>query len=93
MKFDERDAGRIYDVLIEECGATAFHREQCVRYLTDEHGSHEFRFQGSLGFGGKVYYNGGRLYVSCYPEDRTPERTAMIRSANARLNEICPPSR
>lgn len=45
----------------------------------------EHRFGGLLGFGGKLHWAHGRLYVSCYQEDRTPERAAMIERANARL--------
>jgi len=32
----------------------------------------EWRFQGSLGFGGKFRYP--RMSVDCYPEDETPAR-------------------
>lgn len=88
------DTDLIYDVLVEECGAHdsgdkrrefAFHFPAC----------REFRFQGALGLGGKVWaehhINVGEISttwkftVTCYSEDGTPERRAMIERANARL--------
>lgn len=36
----------------------------------------EFRFQGTLGFGGKFWSYG--WYVNCYSEDETPARAAVI---------------
>ena len=47
--------------------------------------SREFRFQGGLGFGGKFWRNNGRFYVTCYREDETPERLAMIKATNDAL--------
>ena len=56
-------------------------------------GSYEFRFQGSLGFGGKIYFNPHRgLYVSCYREDETPERNSAIERMNAWLDAEVNPS-
>lgn len=80
------DLEAIYDVLVEECGAHddaghveramfAHHFPECI----------EYRFQGDLGRGGKVWANNGDLYVTCYPEDETSERLTMIEQANARL--------
>lgn len=51
-------------------------------------GHHEWRFCGSLGFGGKFHFDGRRAYVSCYPEDHTPERMDAIASANRELAQI-----
>lgn len=74
----------IYDVLVEECGAwdSPDHREAFAVLFP---GCVEYRFQGSLGFGGKVWANRGSVYVNCYLEDLTPERAEAIRRANARL--------
>jgi hypothetical protein len=47
----------------------------------------EWRFQGSLGFGGKFFRDSNGYRVSCYPEDKTPERNAAISRANSRLQE------
>lgn len=60
----------------------------------------EFRFCGKLGFGGKFHMHPTsfampnartgdyRAYVSCYPEDRTPECEALIEAANERLTKL-----
>ena len=48
----------------------------------------EYRFQGALGFGGKFRNHGYGWRVDCYSEDETPERLAMIESANAALAEL-----
>lgn len=73
---------QVWAVLNEECGAAAtmpheftHHWPKCV----------EYRFQGDLGFGGKVYAQGNRLWVSCYGENRTTARDSMIEKANSRL--------
>jgi hypothetical protein len=48
----------------------------------------EWRFGGQLGFGGKVYLSLSRLYVSCYPEDETPELRDRIAEVNSRLAAV-----
>lgn len=74
----------VYDILVEECGAPD------DRLSRLSFGSNwpcwEYRFQGKLGFGGKVWGNAGApYYVNCYPEDMTDERRVMIDAANKRL--------
>lgn len=83
-------AGKIFDVLIEHCGIRkdwdAEKRRDFVTCLTRARfDSFEYRFIGGLGIGGKVYLTPQRWYVSCYSEDSTPEREAMIKAANAAL--------
>ena len=89
-------AEAIYRVLVDVCAApdegyigTAF-----VRYMTGDGPSlpKEWRFRGSLGFGGKLLLNGNRdgfPHVTCYPEDETPDRAAIMERANKALREIC----
>lgn len=77
----------VADVLMEECGWRADPADR-REFLHHFPGCREFRFIGSLGFGGKVWSDSGRLYVTCYQEDRTPEREAAIKRANARLQAI-----
>jgi hypothetical protein len=74
-------AAAVYRVLVEECDAP-----------TDDmgFGSHwpecrEWRFQGNQGFGGKVWWDGRRAYVTCYQEDDNPQRKAARDAANVRL--------
>lgn len=93
---DAKLATAIYDVLVQECGASPEpdQRDYFVHSLTDaSHPCPEYRFQGKLGFGGKFRNNGNNAdtpYVDCYPEDETPARRAMIDHANARLARLFP---
>lgn len=88
---DAETASRIWDVLVEECGASEQGREDFIRSV-GTHGLTEYRFCGWLGFGGKVWL---RPYppapwfdVNCYPEDLTEERETAMQLANARLAEL-----
>ncbi len=84
--FTEDEANRIWDILIEECGATEHWRENFVHWVAHQnHSGREFRFQGHLGFGGKIWFYLDKIYVNCYLEDETDERRAMIARANTRL--------
>lgn len=84
---DESIANAIFDIVVEECGAMEFDRRPYIRYAMSEQPL-EYRFGGDLGFGGKIYHNGYRVYVSCYIEHITPERNAKMARANARLVEL-----
>lgn len=91
-----RNWNTVYDVLVEECGAPRSCRDMFLTiantpngFYTNNRGFHEYRFQGALGFGGKLWQNHElRLHVDCYTEDRTPERDLMIARANARLKDL-----
>lgn len=74
-----------FNVLALHAGARPNLRESFVRYLTERESWHEFRFQGCLGFGGKLYRSGDGTRVDCYAEDTTPEREAVIARVNALL--------
>lgn len=81
-------AEQVWQVLVEECGASAhpLDKQSFVHeYTTDSQYSpgSEWRFQGSLGFGGKFRYP--TFSVDCYPEDATATRRAAIEAANAKL--------
>jgi hypothetical protein len=79
---------RIWRVLVEDCGCRDDLRAKhsFMYYLaTDIWSGHEWRFQGSLGFGGKFHNNCGRWLVGCYSEHRTPECEEMICRANERI--------
>lgn len=77
----DAELNRIYDVLVD-CGAAEGDRDAFKRHWPD---CVEYRFVGALGFGGKLWANSGRVYVTCYREDETPERLAFIEGANADL--------
>lgn len=90
-------AHAIYDMLVTEASAAADadSRFQFVAYVSERRtfaaGTREYRFSGSLGFGGKFYVSGGRAYVSCYPEDQTPERLETIKRCNTAINALFEP--
>jgi hypothetical protein len=83
-------ANSIVDILIEHCGVAANRKKTIVEDLMWTQPT-EYRFQGALGFGGKLYnedYRESRLKVSCYPEDKTPEIDLMIQTANNKLSVL-----
>lgn len=80
-------AHAVYDVLVDGCGATSSLSERRA-FVSQWPECREYRFMGSLGFGGKVWWNGGCVYVTCYPEHLTPEREVIIECANDRLARI-----
>lgn len=99
----KQQANSVLRILIEECGyrvldprdGDAFVRSiqwpQEPSKVMESHVCREYRFCGSLGFGGKFRNNGNNEntpYVDCYNEDVTPARTAMIEAANKRLTEL-----
>ena len=75
-------AQRVYDVLVAEAGASTQGRVDFLRAHVDAD-TREYRFCGRLGFGGKFWVE--RFAVSCYSEDLTPEREAIIARTNAAL--------
>jgi hypothetical protein len=95
IKVTENQASAIYRILIDVCGASdstyarilfvdTFSYDPEKTYQTEE-----FRFQGKLGYGGKIYndsYHGIR--VSTYKENSTKEIQKMIQSANVLLKEF-----
>lgn len=90
-KFDEAMLRTIYGILIRVCGAPELDREVFILYARDHDPSRtlEWRFIGSLGFGGKVWlYNRMESYVTCYPEDETPARLNAIEKANEELKSL-----
>lgn len=99
-----RFADDALEIICEECGfdpdESAIYQFRRAVIEAESHNV-EYRFIGALGFGGKFHLhlrhfsyllgNGGdyRCYVSCYSEDKTPERAAMIEGANLRLTLLC----
>jgi hypothetical protein len=88
MQITNELANRIYDVLVKACETDEASRQRFIYYITNPAQSHEWRFIGSLGFGGKLYHNHGRIYVGCYWEDETEERRMTIDRANQELSKI-----
>lgn len=81
--------GRIWDILKEYCGASDYMRDNFIQVALEwdyERLPLEYRFQGALGFGGKVWIQReGASYVNCYPEDEKPARRWMMKKANRAL--------
>lgn len=80
-------ADRAFDILVSEAGASGRDREQFRRWFADPDGT-EFRFGGHLGFGGKFWKDRRPWRVSCYPEDETPVRQAIVERVNRLLANL-----
>lgn len=84
----EPEARAVYQVLVAEAGASAssVDVESFVIEFTSEMPTHQWRFQGALGFGGKFRFP--QMTIDCYPEDETPDRLQSIDAANKRLADL-----
>lgn len=82
-------AEKVYDTLVEHVGAKEVDRDGFVTAQTSRRVG-EWRFIGTLGFGGKVYRGtrDRRVFVSYYPEDRNPVREEAMEKCNAALQKI-----
>lgn len=86
------DARRVWGILVNYAGATdsdsnwVSFRQWFDRAI--EHGGDEYRFMGSLGFGGKFWLHRDGMHVSCYREDLTPAREATIAETNIALDRL-----
>lgn len=89
---------RAYSILVEHAGAPesmrgAFvrqHVEQATDFVANRWDT-EWRFCGSLGYGGKFWVKSWPEFhftVNCYREDETPERLAIIEAVNLKLKEL-----
>lgn len=85
---DEHFWETVWFILAETCGApnTDLARYSFVKTMQD--GCSEYRFQGALGFGGKIYNSFNRLYVDCYIDDATEERKFRMKCANDALRNL-----
>jgi hypothetical protein len=86
--FTPEIANEVYSILVEVCQAPEWMREAFVHEFIQPEHTHEWRFCGNLGFGGKLWDTNGKLYVDCYSEHRTPEAIRIIEEANKRLAPI-----
>lgn len=86
----EEWAHKIYDILVETCGASdreGSHTRDSFIFHQGE-GCREYRFGGVFGFGGKFWDDAGRWYVNYYQEQATPqldEIVAIQKAANEKL--------
>lgn len=81
---------KAYDILVHYAKAPRddHYKDTFVSYFTERPLAYEWRFGGLLGFGGKFWRNDNRYYVSCYPEDRTSNRTVVMAEVNRLLAEL-----
>lgn len=81
---------KVFDLLVIHCGARNDYETHDA--FVDAHvgNCREYRFQGSLGFGGKCYSDDPIPRVGCYSEDRTPHRDSAIATVNAALVALGP---
>ncbi|MEU7170214.1 hypothetical protein ABZ949_01830 [Micromonospora tulbaghiae] len=79
-------AAAIYDLLIEHAGASRGARSAFINVQTSRQ-CDEYRFMGSLGFGGKLWIDRDGWRVSAYSEDiqRRPSMRDAIDATNAAL--------
>lgn len=87
MSPEERFWNRVWAVLVVKAGA---HPDDGYHFVQQQSREliEEWRFQGALGFGGKLRrdrYGEMPLRVDCYREHETPERLRMIEETNAAL--------
>lgn len=94
--YGEETLGKMYDVLIECAGARkdVYDRNAFVQCALnwDYRFMFEYRFQGKLGSGGKIWLPLHRdPSVSCYTEDETTERNEMMEKTNQKLAALVKP--
>lgn len=78
-------------VLVPLCGARNGDARLAFLHtkLEDPFPGSQYRFQGDLGFGGKLFTRSDlQCSVDCYREDDTPKRTAIRTAANAELAKL-----
>lgn len=96
LKFDAELASSVFNLLVEIGGADDNCRQNFIRYFSGgekySSGSYEYRFQGHFGFGGKLRFNGERLYADYYLEDQSPQRDEILSKLNTRLERLLRPS-
>jgi hypothetical protein len=78
-------ANAVFNILVAECDAHEGDRALFLHWAEHNIETREFRFIGSLGFGGKFRVGYRTWYVDCYPEDDTLRRQNSVAGANRRL--------
>ena len=98
MVIDRETCSRIYAILVRQANVNrddySFQGAFVFAHTNPFQTPSEFRFQGSLGFGGKFWVrNDGTMYVDCYPEDLNVFRQTMIDLINEALEDFRAESR
>lgn len=79
---------KCWAILVQHAGAAAEDEGDFLRTVHQHPHFIEYRFFGVFGYGGKFWHYLGQLYISCYPEDATPERVTLIEKVNELLAEV-----
>jgi hypothetical protein len=86
MKLTAAQANKVWNLLTSKYGAKEEDRYSFCEYFTkDNRFSHEYRFMGIFGFGGKIRLGYRGLYADYYPESSTPKLDAEMSSLNDAL--------
>jgi len=82
----------VYDLLVSKGGASSdeYTKQSFIDYFLEgpDYPTREWRFMGHLGYGGKFWRNDGSHYVSCYSEDETKTRRAVIDDLNREIMRL-----
>lgn len=82
-------AGAVWAVLVEHAGASPRPHARADFVSNAREGTwSEWRFMGDLGYGGKVWNAYQSFRVTCYAENETPERLAIVQKVNPLLQQI-----
>jgi hypothetical protein len=89
-------AGKIFDILVQECAANEMGRDQFIQWATDENSGlgREYRFGGKFGMAGKIWLDDDEFRVSGYNDEElklrpnADELLAAIDTANTQLSEL-----
>lgn len=85
----EEKANQVWEILVKNCKVyNSEGNKNSFINCAIHHGITEYRFQGNLGFGGKLWGNRSPLVVSCYREDETSERLQVIKNTNEELSKL-----
>lgn len=91
INMSQAEANEVYNVLTSIGGANPLTRLAFLHeFIESANPATEWRFQGSLGFGGKFRYNQSdeSYSIDCYREDETPEINAIISEMNVALEAV-----
>jgi len=87
-RYEERQNNKekIWHLLVDRAGANPkeYAKSQFMQSFPE---CKEFRFQGRFGFGGKIWWNNGKVYVNYYPEDQNEMRDKLEKILNAELSQ------
>jgi hypothetical protein len=88
MKLTAQQANEVYDLLVKLGGANEYYRLNFVEYFIEDDFSHEYRFMGYFGIGGKVRLEYRGLSADYYRENRTPELDQKMKALNLALSQL-----